>query len=439
MRTNTARPSKRTHEGARAKRLTPEIDLRRSVMACLLWENQFYEDGVSIAERIANGVDRVDGYTAAKIASEARNEMKLRHAPLLIVAAMDRLKSHKPYVAGTLYDVIHRPDELAEYASIAMMLGGRKAVSASKQARRGLAWAFEKFDEYQLAKWDNQRAAIKLRDVLFLSHAKPKDEKQADLWKRLAEGRLQTPDTWETALSGGGDKQAEFERLIHENKLGAMALLRNLRNMEQAGVERSLVKNAITKMNPSRVLPFRFIAAARHAPTYEPELNQAMLRGLENMDRLPGETVVLVDHSGSMAGRLSRKSDMNRFDAACGVAIVAREMFESVRVFSFSNETVEVPPRRGFALRDAIIQSQQTGGTYLGGAVRTVNALNPDRIVAFTDEQSHDRVPDPKSDRAYMINVASYQNGIGYGPWTHIDGFSESVMRYIAETEQALG
>ncbi len=42
----------RTHEGAPAKMISPELQLRRSVLACMLWENEFYEDGVEIAGRI---------------------------------------------------------------------------------------------------------------------------------------------------------------------------------------------------------------------------------------------------------------------------------------------------------------------------------------------------------------------------------------------------
>jgi len=33
------------------------------------------------------------------------------------------------------------------------------------------------------------------------------------------------------------------------------------------------------------------------------------------------------------------------------------------------------------------------------------------------------------------INVASYKNGVGYGKWTHIDGWSESVIEYIRALE----
>ncbi len=59
-----------------------------------------------------------------------------------------------------------------------------------------------------------------------------------------------------------------------------------------------------------------------------------------------------------------------------------------------------------------------------------------DRLIVITDEQSHDSVPAPRG-KGYVINVASNQNGVGYGPWTHIDGWSEAVVEYIAELEAA--
>ena len=35
----------KTHEGAPAKQITPEQQLKRSLMACMLWEDTFCEDG----------------------------------------------------------------------------------------------------------------------------------------------------------------------------------------------------------------------------------------------------------------------------------------------------------------------------------------------------------------------------------------------------------
>lgn len=433
MKLNTvqSRQIPRTHEGAPAKRVDAEAQLRRSVMACLLWEDSFYESGQDIATRIAALVGEVDPHTALDIAVEARTVMKLRHAPLLIAREMARIPSHKRLVGAMLPKVIQRPDELAEFLALYWKDG---KTPISKQVKIGLANSFQKFDEYQFAKW-NKDAAIKLRDVMFLVHPKPENGKE-DLFKRLAENELQTPDTWEVVLSGGADKRETWERLLKENKLGALALLRNLRNMAQVGVDEALIFNALERMKVERVLPFRFIAAARFVPQWESKLEAAMMKCVANMEKLPGKTVLLVDVSGSMDCQMSGKSDLTRIDAACGLAILARELAEQVAVYTFSERLVRVPDRRGFALRDAIYNSQKHGGTWLGQAVSAIDRSDTyDRLIVLTDEQSHDPVPNPKG-RGYMLNVAAYKNGVGYGPWSHVDGWSENVLTYIQSLEK---
>jgi hypothetical protein len=419
----------RTHEGAPAKHISVELQLRRSVLACLLWENQFYEDGVEIAGRIRELVPKVDPEKVAALAVEAHNKMKLRHAPLLVVREMARHASHRKLVSETLEQVIQRADELAEFVAI-YWKDGRVPLSA--QVKKGLAGAFGKFDEYGLAKY-NRDGPIKLRDVLFLIHAKPVDEKQATLWKRLVDGKLTTPDTWEVALSGGGDKREHWERLLRERKLGALALLRNLRNMKDAKVDEMLVLDALKQMKTDRVLPFRFVAAARHAPQWEDALEQVMFSCVKGVPKLKGKTVLLVDVSGSMDAPLSRKSERTRADAGSGLAVLLREVCEKVEIYSFSDNTVRIPARRGFALRDAIHASQQHSGTMLGAAVEKV-AGTYDRLIVITDEQAHDRVAAPTAS-GYVINVASYKNGVGYGRWMHIDGWSEAVIEFIREFE----
>jgi hypothetical protein len=422
----------RSHEGAPARHISPEMQLRRSVLACLLWESQFYEDGVEIGGRIAELVPKVAAEKVAALAFEAREQSKLRHVPLLLVREMARHKTHRAAVSDTLARVIQRADELAEFVAVYWKDG---RVPLSGQVKKGLAAAFPKFDEYQLAKYD-RGGPIKLRDVLFLCHAKPRDEAQAAVWKRLIWGRLTTPDTWEVALSSGADKREAWERLLREQKLGALALLRNLRNMREAGVDEPLVLNALREMSAARVLPFRFLAAARHAPRWEEALEQAMLKSLASADKLPGRTIALVDVSGSMTAPLSRRSEMQRTDAAYGLAVLLREVGREVAVFSFSDSLVEVPARRGFALRDAIDTSQRHNGTYLGKAVEELNRREKyDRLIVVTDEQAHDTVPAPHG-KGYVINVASYKNGVGYGKWTHIDGWSESVIEYIRALER---
>ncbi len=421
-----------THEGTMAHPINPEQELRRSVMACMLWEKQFYEDGDSIADRVKGlivamckaGKEQV----IADIAREARNEQNLRHVPLLV--ARELARHGYQGTASLLADIIQRPDELTEFMAI-YWADGKTPVSA--QVKKGLAKAFVKFNSYQLGKY-NRPNAIKLRDVLFISHAKPKDTEQADMWKRLVDGTLEVPDTWENALSTGENPRDAWIRLIEGKKLGGLAMLRNLRNMQEADVPEATIKKGIAGMNASRVLPFRFIAAAKYGPRFEPELETAMFRSTET--KLDGRTVILVDGSGSMNWVISEKSDMTRFEAACALAMIAREMFDDTLVFVFSNGVYEVAPRRGFGLRDAIKDKAEFRSTQLGSAIQVINAkVAYDRIIVVTDEQSHDR-PGPPAGKGYMINVASAQNGVGYGEWTHIDGWSEAVFKYIVAIEQ---
>ncbi len=168
--------------------------------------------------------------------------------------------------------------------------------------------------------------------------------------------------------------------------------------------------------------------------TSSPNSKSAMLKSIKDHARLKGRTRLLIDVSGSMDAALSRQSEMTRLEAACGLAILAREICEKVEIFTFSNDVAKIPPRRGFALRDAIVASQPHAGTYLGKAVKQVD-LRGDRLIVFTDEQSHDKVESPLG-LAYMINVASNQHGVGNGPWRRVDGFSEAVIAWIAASEQ---
>lgn len=426
-----------TAEGAPAARIGPEQELRRTVAACMLWEDGFYESGASVADRIKALVPKCRPEFVAACAFEARTKMKLRHAPLLLVAMMAGCVPHTGLVGKLLPDVIQRADELAEFVAIYAKVNGvtpdKVKAKLSKQVKLGLAAAFQKFDEYALAKYDRD-GAVKLRDVLFLAHPKPKDAEQDALWKRLIDGKLASPETWENRLSRGEDKKLTFERMMAEGELGALAFLRNLRNMKEAGVSEDLIAGYASAVNIARVLPFRFIAAARAVPAYEHMLEPLMLRACEGREKLSGKTKLLVDVSGSMDSAVSGKSDITRLDAACGVAILLRELCESVEVYTFSNNVVQVAPRRGFALRDAILTSQPHSSTYLGQAVTAINS-GYDRLVVISDEQSHDPVPQPKG-KAYMVNVASDKNGVGYGAWNRVDGWSEAVIDYLVELER---
>lgn len=431
MRMNT-RPlnTLRTHEGAPAIPQTGMAALRRMVSSCMLFEQNFYIDGKTAADRIQEIAATVPVHEVGALAIEARTVMNLRHVALWLTLSVINRRVGSAYdTASLVAEVCRRADEPGELLAM-YWKDGRKPIPAA--VKRGLARAMLRHDAYGLAKY-NRDASVRLRDVLRVTHPKAANDEQGAVFGRLLSGDLEAPDTWEVALSGGAAKKDTFERLLREGKLGYLALLRNLRNMDQSGVDPQLVREAILARRGARqVLPFRYVAAARAAPRYEPSLDEALCAAVAEMPVLGGETIVLVDVSGSMNDRLSAKSDMTRMDAAAALASI---IHGNVRVFSFSHDVKEVPPRRGMAGVEAIRRSQPHGGTYLGRAVAEMNRLPHDRLIVLTDEQSHDAVPSPKADRAYMINLACTERAVGYGSWARISGFSENVLKWISEVE----
>lgn len=151
MQTNRPRKGKgpKTHEGAPSPILSPEKTLRRSLMACLLFEDSFYEAGESIADRLCNLVQKVDSDKVAQMMIEARSKMHLRHAPLLIATALARKGDLK---ADDLDAIIQRADELCEFLAVYWKDGKCKLAN---QVKKGLAKAFQKFNRYQISKYRN--------------------------------------------------------------------------------------------------------------------------------------------------------------------------------------------------------------------------------------------------------------------------------------------
>ena len=448
--------------------------LRRSVLACMLFEDMFYESGESNAQNIKNLIPQVDPVAVATIAVEARTEQKLRHVPLFIAREMARLNSHKHLVGKLLPRIILRADELAEFLAIYWKDGKNQPLS--KQVKLGLADAFNNFNEYELAKY-NRDAEVKLRDVAFLVHVDPIDKtgrakKSAAISRKgysrgnvqrhkrtlvgkTISGELETPDTWEVALSSGADKKETWERLISERKLGGLAFLRNLRNMEEAGVSRDVIANGFNTVNPGWLLPFNYLAAAKYAPKWERELETMMLRGLGNMPKLPGHTVIIVDVSGSTRQPVSGKSAISCLDGELAMAMLAAEVCESVSVYATAGNdsskvhaTTLVKPRHGFGLMDEIRNATRSVG---GGGIFTRQAIEyvrehesgtVDRIIVLSDSQDCDfpskRIPAPFGVRGnYIVNVAAHAHGVNYkGVWTaEISGYSEKFIPYIAALE----
>lgn len=467
-----------THGGAVTAKQGDVENLKRAVLSCMLWEDQHYEDGMSIAERIAALVPKVKPETVQELAIKARADMKLRHVPLLLAREMVRHDSHKKLVADTLFEIVQRPDELSEFMAI-YWAGGKSPIAA--QVKKGLARAFTKFSEYSLAKYRGEGKQVSLKDVMFLTHAKPSDvsrdmakwDKDARrlynpdqgfcreftkgelLFGKLVNDALATPDTWEVALSAGGSKKETWERLLKEKKLGVLAFLRNLRNMYEAGISRDLVAEYAATVNVDRALPFRFITAAKYAPQWERQIEEMMFRCVDSVEKLPGKTVLIVDISGSMGSCISGRSEVTRLQTAGALAILAREMCEDIHIYATAgsdmkrvHKTKMIPARRGFALSDACVGREVYnelggGGIFLNQVMDYVydREQEADRVIILTDEQDCDVKANPKDANAfgksnYIINVASYKNGVAYSKFHHINGWSESVLDYIREYEK---
>lgn len=444
MKSNISKSEVLTHEGGKGQRVSSLLELRRSVLACFLFEDSYYESGSAAAKRIANLVAVVEPQAVADLAIEAREKMHLRHVPLFLLRELSRRKGCGPMIRKALWSVIQRADEMGELCAMYFGPSGDRKTLGQKlpaSVKRGLAECFTKFNAYQLAKYNRGNVLVKLKDVFWLVTPTTTNKERYATWGQLLKDELPAPDTWEVALSAAGpkgDKNAIWTRLILDNKLGGLALLRNLRNMKEAGLDNALIESALRQGNFDKVLPFRFVAAASFAPQLESMLEVCMFRAVESLLVLKGRTCLLVDVSGSMSGRMSAKSDLSRLDGASALAMLLREKAEAVDVFTFSNHLAEVPSRRGFALKDAILKSQPHSATYLAKALKELAAQNTkyDRLIVFTDEQSQDGVT-VAGPRAYCINVAGYKTGLTYGNgWTHIDGFSERTLDFIQASEQ---
>lgn len=449
----------RTHEGAVASVISPEMELRRSVLSCLLWEDTFYESGQSIADRIVTLASQIERDTVAALAIEARTVHGLRHVPLLLL--LDLIRRGGAGTARIVADTLARPDEIGELISLYWQRVGGRAL-LPRQLRMGIGMALERFDAYQLAKW-NKDGAVKIRDAVFMAHPKPSEALGGLLAKLVnksfvpektkagfpvketygEEIGLPIPETWEVQLSAGKDKRETFTSLLNEGKLGYLALLRNLRNMSEAGVDTALVENAIMARKGARwVLPFRYVAAVRAAPAFEKAIDYALKAAVADSIPMTGLTLVVVDVSQSMEAPISKKSDLKRIDAAAALAVMINGQ---KRTFSFSNALHEVTGKvDGMSGVKRIIDSQAHSGTELLAAIAGVDRAVPkyDRMIVITDEQATgmsrygvNSLITPKG-RGYVINVASFEHGVGYGEkWVHIDGFSEACLKYILAAE----
>ncbi|MER7401457.1 TROVE domain-containing protein [Streptomyces sp. NPDC000070] len=488
----------RTYEGGRGRERDARSELFLLAVSNFVSQQTFYETGADRDDRFAKLVRELavtDPAWTAGLLGWLRGEGNLRTASVVGVAEYVKARLEAGATGGptgrqVVASVLQRPDEPGELLAYWTAMYGR---SVPKPVKRGIADAVRRlYHGKALLKYDTASKGYRFGDVLNLVHAAPDPDKpwQGELF-RYALDRRHHPDTavppesdrvltahrelmalpvaerravvtaeggaerlaeagmtWE-ALAGwlqGPMDRAAWEAVIPS--MGAMALLRNLRNFDEAGVCDEVAERVAARISDpaevarSRQFPFRYLAAYQHAPSlrWSYALERALGHSLANVPPLPGRTLVLVDRSGSMFwSRLSDRSELNRADAAAvfGTALALRA--ERADLVEFGSTSDRVKFREGESVLKVLDRFGDLGGTDTTEAVRR-HYRKHDRVLIVTDEQytrHHRGDPTeqvPADVPVYTWNLAGYR--AGHGPSgtanRHVfGGLSDAAFRMV--------
>jgi hypothetical protein len=414
------------YESQVAYKMTPERVLYTAVVTASL-SNTFYEKENDRLTRIVELIGKVDPLFVAQLAIYTRQKMHLRSVSVVLIAELAKIYNGDSLVRKSVSKVVQRADEITELLSYYQMTNARtetkKLNRLSKQVQKGLAEAFNRFDEYQFAKY-NRNTQVKLKDALFLTHPKAKDEAQQLLFNKIANDALEVPYTWEVELSKVGQQSytdlyakqeavsAKWEELIDSNRLGYMALMRNLRNILQASVSTKHLKIVGARLSDAaavakaKQMPFRFLSAYRelqeldmYGVSYIMDcLEKAVQHAAANVKGFDLDTRVLLaaDVSGSMFSPVSQKSKIRCYDVGLMLSMLMRNRSENVTtgIFGHSWKAVNLP-------KSSILANTQQLNKIEGSVGYTTNAYIViremietrkvyDKVMFFTDLQLWD-------------------------------------------------
>ncbi|MFE7777555.1 TROVE domain-containing protein [Streptomyces sp. NPDC057445] len=465
-----------THQGGVGAQRDARSELFLLAVANFVSQQTFHESGDARDNRfgaLVRGLAVEDPEWTAGLLGWLRTDAGMRTASLVgaaeyVKARLDAGATEGPANRQVVASVLRRADEPGELLGYWTSRYGR---AVPKPVKRGIADAVRRlYNGKTLLKYDTAAKGYRFGDILNLVHASPDPEKpwQGELF-RYALDRRYHPDTavpppssrvltahralmalpvterravvtgpdgatrlaeagmtWE-ALAGwlqGPMDAAAWEAMIPS--MGAMALVRNLRNFDEAGVSDEAAARVAAKISDpevvaaSRQFPFRYLAAYQHAPSlrWSYALERALGHSLANVPALPGRTLILVDRSGSMWAPLSDRSQLNRADAAAifGTALAMRAADADLVEFGTTSSAVKY--RRGDSVLKVLARFGDLGGTNTTEAVRKHYGKH-DRVLIVTDEQamySHHGDPTaqvPAHIPVYTWNLAGYRPGHG--------------------------
>jgi Uncharacterized protein containing a von Willebrand factor type A (vWA) domain len=388
-----AQPDTVNLAGGRAYSVSPRLELV-SLLVTTFLEDEFYRTEAQTVARLRELIARVaDPRFVAQAALYARHVCGMRSVSHLVAGELARAVKGEAWTKRFHAEVVRRPDDVLEILGYYLTVHGRPLPNSLK---KGLGVALGRFDEHQLAKYRREHSSFKLVDAVNLVRPRA-----TPALSKLVRGELAPADTWETALTRAGEadsanavaeaKGAAWGRLLTENKLGYLALLRNARNILEHAPEAvdSLCERLADERAVRRALvfPFQFLSAVDAlrkgnlpgAARVLEALNVAADHSLANVPRLDGRTLVALDSSGSMAGRPQRIGSLF-------AAILVKACDADLMVFSDDARYLTLN-RRDSTLTAAASIPFAAGGTNFNAIFQRANRAY-DRVVILSDMQA---------------------------------------------------
>lgn len=467
---NSARAG--TYEGAKAYRRSPHGELFVLVASSLfLGDNTYYEYGGERVERFTNlatTLSNEDPEFVAALANYARGELGLRSNSTALVAHLfysDALEKARDLVFATARAVWQRGDDHLETLAYVKAMGW-KMRNALKKA---IAERLNELPPGLLLKYKRAKRTVSQKLAIRLTHPYPKDEERSLLFqyvtkgsraseeaKRLVREVMEDRPTWERIVSSkGSTPEAWIEALPH---LNGLSLIRNLNNLHKHGLlmderVRAVVEDKFSLSDSWKIFPFQYYSALKMGekeewPYWVRALLEKALDGSALETRLKGETLFLLDVSGSMYYSISKNSSLYMVEAA---AVLAATMVKKLggELWTFHDRAQDYTNQIHLSTYNLVrkMVKEGRGGTYLEEAIRKAvleRNWSGRRVIIITDEQVHDSpwralrqwIRSGEDRVAHVVNVAGYlPTAFPEENIAKVGGWSDKVITLIEALE----